>query len=425
MQGDDIGYLEKAQRGIIYSLAVHYISWSSRVFIEFVMMCVLYTSFWLWKILDVFMGLLLAYSMVELTGDRMKLKVHWVAIMLVLSIQPLLLEGGAGYCATATNYYWTSVLAVFAMIPVKCALTGKEKDTSRKAVAVYSLALVYAANLEQVCVVLIMFMGGVTIFLLYKKEFPLIIKVYDILLVLELIFILTCPGNSKRYISEINTWFPEYGGLNLPQKISMGMGNTLYQILYNTLFIFIVLCVVMVIYLWKISRLKLVIPALSLILFQIFKERIIQEHPGVNDLFNRLAGDYPSDGGAYGYKFGSITADNFRNWVTYIPIVGLSLLMAGIIISCLVAAKKQKDLKMLVCGVLLSSGFASRCVMCFSPTIWASDKRTFIPFYFCIILCTCLLFDDEKKMKNGVELIGETSICLMGIVSYIISALRI
>lgn len=71
MQGDDIGYLEKAQRGIIYSLAVHYISWSSRVFIELIMMCILYIGFWLWKLLDVLMGLILAYSMTELTGNRL------------------------------------------------------------------------------------------------------------------------------------------------------------------------------------------------------------------------------------------------------------------------------------------------------------------------------------------------------------------
>lgn len=84
--------------------------------------------------------------------------------MLVLSIQPLLLEGGAGYCATATNYYWTSVLAVFAMIPVKSIIASMEKGISGKAIVVYILALLYAANLEQVCVVLVLMMGSNNIF---------------------------------------------------------------------------------------------------------------------------------------------------------------------------------------------------------------------------------------------------------------------
>lgn len=195
--------------------------------------------------------------------------------------------------------------------------------------------------------------------------------------------------------------------------------------IYNTLFIFIVLCIVMIIYFWKIEIYRLSVPAMALILFQLFKGRIIERYPGVNDLFNRLAGDYPSDAGIYGYKFGSVTADNFKNWVSYIPIIGLSLLMAGIILSCLFAAKKQRDLKTFLCGILLVIGFASRCVMCFSPTIWASDKRTFIPFYLCIIFCICLLFDYKEDSKSKMETIGEASVTVLGVISYIVSVLRV
>lgn len=67
--------------------------------------------------------------------------------------------------------------------------------------------------------------------------------------------------------------------------------------------IFIMVCVFIVIYLWKINKFMQSIPLLLLILFQIFKGRIVQVYSGVSDLFNRLAGDYPSDGGTYGYKF--------------------------------------------------------------------------------------------------------------------------
>lgn len=250
--GDDLVYLERAKQGILYSSIEHYRVWSSRIFIEWMMMVLLNAGFWIWKVADVAIGVIMAYSLLEVAGNGEKtIRDHWMAIMLVLCIQPLLLEGATGYCATSNNYYWTLSLAIYAMIPIKKILKDEKKKFSLLEIICYSVAFLYAANLEQMIVIFAMVMGCITIFYWRKREIPWMVKLYDILLVLESLFIVLCPGNANRYAVEVGMWFPEYPSLDLWQKISMGMGNTLYQVLYNTLPLCMILCLAFIIYCQK------------------------------------------------------------------------------------------------------------------------------------------------------------------------------
>lgn len=52
---------------------------------------------------------------------------------------------------------------------------------------------------------------------------------------------------------------------------------------------------------------------------------------------------------------------------------------------------------------VLSIGFASRMLMGFSPTIWASGERTFLFFYFSMIMVSVLVYKEiisEEVKKN-------------------------
>ena len=58
----------------------------------------------------------------------------------------------------------------------------------------------------------------------------------------------------------------------------------------------------------------------------------------------------------------------------------------------------QDNIRMLIVSlVLLGTGTASRLVMGFSPTVYASGTRTFTVMYFCIIAVACYIFSNSVR----------------------------
>ena len=72
----------------------------------------------------------------------------------------------------------------------------------------------------------------------------------------------------------------------------------------------------------------------------------------------------------------------------------------------------ENTLKMIIVEIIFLAGFFSRMIMSFSPTIYASGTRTFIYFYFAMIVCGALIYNniseniEEEKQKNILFYIG-------------------
>lgn len=98
---------------------------------------------------------------------------------------------------------------------------------SKKAIVGSLPFLVFATNQEQVCA----WLFGLSLsFLLYrivknrrltKNDSYIIISV--LICAASLVFILTCPGNNRRFIAEINSWFPQYTSLSFFEKLQLGV----------------------------------------------------------------------------------------------------------------------------------------------------------------------------------------------------------
>jgi hypothetical protein len=55
----------------------------------------------------------------------------------------------------------------------------------------------------------------------------------------------------------------------------------------------------------------------------------------------------------------------------------------------------------LLVNIIFLAGFASRMIMIFAPTLYASSTRTFIFMYFSIIVCGIFVFKEIlNKMEN-------------------------
>lgn len=412
---DDLGYLEKANRGILYSSAVHYITWSSRNFIELVMMITLKIGFGFWKIVDSLMWCVFVYSICSLFGDNMKRQdVLWACILALL--MPIsLLDGSTGWCATTTNYFWTTILGFYALIPIK---KWWENETIPKwHLWVYRIALLYAANLELVCAVLsATLLICVVVFKYENKTMYKEIRGHFLFVVLELVYILTCPGNRARYVSEVGTWFPEYKDLNLLQKISMGAGATFYQLFYTRLSIVVAMCVLLGIYLYGKTELRkylwtAVVPLAVCIL------QGTEWLPITNqESFQALQGGFRNGCVDDAYKFGAITAQNIRQWSAWVPMIFSVAIFLCLVVGMAICIK-GKVWGTYIGAYLLIAGFGSRCIMAFTPTIWASALRTFIPFYCCLIVACFWVY---RKIRNvAVTEIAYGIVLLMALVNVI------
>ena len=83
-----------------------------------------------------------------------------------------------------------------------------------------------------------------------KKMHPFLI-VQDMVVVLSIILIATCPGNYARKIEEIATYYMDFGTLGLFDKISLGLTSTVNQLLLDSNVVFFVFSLVSAVYISK------------------------------------------------------------------------------------------------------------------------------------------------------------------------------
>jgi hypothetical protein len=97
-------------------------------------------------------------------------------------------------------------------------------------------------------------------------------------------------------------------------------------------------------------------------------------------------------------KYGLITLGNFTRVQSYIPLLLLlTTSMLVIILMYLIFGNTRKSL--LALGILLS-GFISRIILSFSPTIWVSGIRAHLVLIISMILCCIMVFQFLCQAKS-------------------------
>lgn len=157
-----------------------------------------------WKVLNIASLMLLAVSISKLLVEKNIRKYNWVIMALIL-VYPLEDMSTAGWAATTINYIWPLSLGLYSLIIVKKIL--KNENIKWYEYVLSTLALIYAINVEQMCAILLAIYVPVTLYLILKKRTNIYMVIQSMICILSLIFILTCPGNAARDISETATWF--------------------------------------------------------------------------------------------------------------------------------------------------------------------------------------------------------------------------
>ncbi len=384
--GDDTSYFSSMleEYSLFSFLKMRYFAWSSRIIIEGFLV-VLSRHLYLWRILDSLVYTIFICACNRLLFQKISFK-NLLLTGLVLLLYPFLLVGETGYCATSLNYLWPLALMMVGFLPYRFYLYHERIPRYLYPISV--LSILYAINHEQaVCIVF-----AVSVFFFIYAFIQKSSKRYPILLVLpstiSLIFILTCPGNSNRMGIELAHYYPDYTNANIMDKIYLGMVSSTSILLDCT---WIIYFFSFILFLSIIRNVEKKLPrVISFIYFGmltfIFLLKVYCEIKNYQyGLFN------------YFTQVGNVFVFSRANicW----------LLLIGFLFCTMIYLFYQLDKKKCIIPIfILLLGCGSRLMMGFSPTVFASGKRTVIFLFFSFLFLSILLikryFSSFKKIDK-------------------------
>ncbi|MBT2655288.1 hypothetical protein J7E81_08530 [Bacillus sp. ISL-18] len=403
--GDDKSFMKVLSNDHLNPLAyltTRYHTWSSRVLIEFILIFVVHFPV-VWRLLDTGMMVLIAVSISKLIPTSKSREKNWL-ITGLLFMYPFVHMASAGWIATTLNYIWPLALGLFSMIPIKKYLCSEKVFWYE--FLFYIPALIFAANQEQLCVILLSVYVVFTVYFALIKKVNWFMIVQTIISGISFLFIITCPGNAARNVKEVTRWFPEFNTISFPRKVEMGFSSSLFEFVMKpniifTLFSFLLLLCVVLTHHKKILRFIAGIPFASSLVFGIFNNELGGTFYAITKAKNSMT------------KFGTgIRLNSVTSWVPDLLLVVISL---AVLISLYFLFKNKKT--SLIALFILLLGFGSRMIMSFSPTIWASGPRTFLFMYVAFIILTVLLFqiilDSKSKIFKSLSINTVTVLAIL------------
>ncbi len=382
-------------------LTIRYHVWTSRILIEAVLVYVA-KSMVLWKILDWFMWMLFAVSLSVIFGKTEdKYRSNWILVGLIL-IYPLSELGGAGWIATTTNYIWPLALGTFVFSGTAKVFRGEKIQWWLY--LLYIPALLYAANAEQMCAVMLGLEALTILYLIVTKKQGnhwVILLPFLFICIAEFLFIMTCPGNAARKHDEIADYMQNYGTYNLIDKVDLGFVDTLKHLVSSGNLLFLILTVVLAVFVFlrtkeSAARLVSIIPVAWTIVLTFFPNVFETQFPqfaGILDKNELING--------YNYVWG----------YSYLPFILYAFITLCILLCIVWIAKSWEEFFVYFC--LLAIGLASRVIMGFSPTIFVSGERTFLCLYMMIVVAIAAVIENNReelvkhpKLAQAMELGG-------------------
>ncbi len=393
-QYDSAFFIEKMQEISIQDfISMRYQTWTSRVILETLICLILPQNGIIWAIINAFMMTILAYSIIKLFIKEDDKSLIWTAMCLLL-IYPLNKIATCDWGAGTINYTWPLAMLLFSFIPI-VQIFRREKIAKYKYV-MYSLALIFACNQEQSCVIA----GGayfIFTFLLIlrdKKKVHPFLLVQCFLVVVSLLVIVTCPGNYARKTEEITTYYMNFETLGLLDKISLGLTSTVNHLLVNTNIVFFVFSLISAVYIIKkykngLYRAIAFIPLVACLIFGLLKDVVCRVYPYFAIFCETLNAEQVM-----------LTPENYLDFINFIPLLLAFVVLGSVALNILLIFKNLQNNVAIVVYVL---GLMSRVALGFSPTVFASTDRTFLFFEISLVIVSILIWQEFMKETDKAQ----------------------
>ena len=402
--GDDLWFKEVAcSEGFSFLAWLHqrYMEWSSRTAIELLLMITVRAPLYFWRIVDsaliTCVAIFLSKMAIQKTEDS--IYINTITSMLVVTITYTILNS-AGWIATTVNYMWPLSFGIMGLYPLR-KLLDYEKINGFEMIF-YSACLLIGANAEQMSVVIL---TAYVIFDLYcwfsTKKIYKYAAIQTGLSVLSLIYIILSPGNAIRKEKEIEAWFPVFADMSLFNKVDLGISAVIKEIfLQDNVFFFMMLFTLMVL-IWQ--------------KYEKWQYRVLGAIPAFFLLSLSKMHGYRGDERlpfSLVQEMGIFVGDRVYNYKTYI-VVGSIIGVCCLILILFYLFGKNTWTTWILIGTFVM-GLATKAVMGFSPTVWASGYRTGWIMNFAFLFCTLFMLREWNfKNKNATCLLmGITAVCV-------------
>lgn len=369
----------EAWRWSVYS----YNRWSSRIFIYFIGAVVLQKgalALGLYMIVSYYVFL----KALVLLFPKTSTETIFPFILASLLLFPYDTQFTAGWIATLTSYLGPHAFALMGLVPIKKVLSGQKSGVLEN--LFYAICLIYGANVEQMCVVLVAAYLVANAYLLWRRKGSAVLIVMLLVSIASLVNIFVCPGNHTRSVAEELNWFPTYQMMDLVDKADVGISTTLKWFYVDNVFTMF-FCLILALLMWskyKEKLFRIIALFVAVVSIALGPLRIL-----ISSLFP-YAGNLASEVNYYG-AFNVMEQGCGPGMYQF----GILLCLTGLI--CVEIVLLNDSIKGLLADLtLFLAGFASRAMMGFSPTIYASGSRTFTSLMICFIVIGIHLYSDNS-----------------------------
>lgn len=390
-------------------LLIRYNEWTSRYIIETILLALVNSNIYVWRLLTTILVTIIVECTIELFLSQDTKKYSFLVQILALLAIPYLSLCDAGWIATTTNYLWPLAAFMPLCLTLRKIFEKKEIDVFEKIQA--CILTLIATNIEP----LVLCVLGLCITLFFynayatketiKELWSKLDKTFLLIIVISfcsLLLTLLAPGNGYRVISATQICYPEFASFSLIDKIELSFvstmpffyANMIYasNLAYPTNFVMLLLMLFTCIRLWQNKQTKILLLNILGILVVLYNQVHIlaltfgkQITPHWYILANAKIGQQSDFNGTF----------IFLEIVIYLFI--LITLFYGVFQAL------NKGSKALLACIILLAGFCTRFVMGFSPTVYASGTRTFLFTIVSILIVTIMMINEltnnEKSRK--------------------------
>ena len=379
---DDAFYIESITGvPILNFVSERYLTWTSRVLIEFTLGIIFRFSKYIWIFGNVIMVTLIGYSISKIfVKKEMKKEMNMMILWLVI-LYPFERMSSAGWAATTVNYIWPMAMGLYSLISIRYVWDKKKINFLQG--LLFALATVYACNQEQCCAIVLVTYLLFTIILTFrdKKKVSPFMYLQTIIAILSIIFIFTTPGNNIRKEDEIVAYFPEFNSVTFIDKLVLGVTSTMGELLVNYSVTFVIFSFMIFAFIWT-----------------NYKDRLIRGISAI-PLTTTLVFSYLSS-----FTENTFVTVKYTYLGSYMELI-ISLVVIFSVMLCLLLIFNK--LKNNVAIYIFGAGLVTRLIMGLSPTLYVSTNRTFIMMEFACIICTLLIWQElvkniDKKYKTRI-----------------------
>jgi hypothetical protein len=324
-----------------------------------------------------------------------------VVISCLMLLFPYVYLSSAGWITTTVTYSWPLMFALVSIYPLRKLSEGRKIRGYEY--VIYAVSLLIAANHEQLCFVLLAVYGAFTVYLIIKKRHNAFVSVQLGLCAFSLVYILLCPGNAVRYAAETARWFPDYQYFSFLQRLEEGVSACLSALFLSNNWLLLVLAFFVFYLTWKkyggvFYRAVAAVPFLFIAAFfalSMYRSDFVP----VGSIFN-MAGPY-----------GILNSRTVDSPPHILAMFGMLLATCVLLVSIYaLLGRSLESLK--VIGVVVA-GIATKAVIGFSPTVWASSARTGLILLFSLIAGSAYLLDRwDYKNKSATQIMLAAAVLL-------------